>query len=182
MPDKRLLQGPDADEPWAAVHDRIQVTGAHPADVVVDIDGTVRLPEIGIVEVAGRTRGEIESILAERYGPYHGVVDHRVEIRKDGQVYSVLGEVAEPGPRHLSGHLTIREAVELASPRCDTSNLRCVSLVRGRQVTLLDLTAEAASGVTVHERDVLFVPSIPDEEPDGEAPPIILAVQGNVAR
>src|SRR5262249_18312429 len=127
MADKRMLQnlntqgfgnrysGNAEEENWVAIGDSISVTDSyHPgeikATVKVDIDGTVLLPEIGTVQVAGRTRSEIEALLMEKYSPYYELIDIKVRITTAGKKYFIFGEVGTEGAKDFKGDLTIFEA------------------------------------------------------------------------
>src|SRR5436190_14421168 len=84
MPDKRVLQylntdgfgnrysGNAEEENWVAIGDSIGINDPFQPELViettpVDIDGTVILPELGAVVVAGLTRSQIEALLMEKY-------------------------------------------------------------------------------------------------------------------
>jgi protein involved in polysaccharide export with SLBB domain len=184
MADKRMLQnlntqgfgnrysGNAEEENWVAIGDSISVTDSyHPveirATVKVDIDGTVLLPEIGTVQVAGRTRSEIEALLMEKYSPYYELIDIKVKITTAGKKYFIFGEVGTEGAKDFKGDLTIFEAVTSANPKRDSANLGRVKLIRADptdpQVLVVNLSEIIENGdstfnVLVHERDIIFVP------------------------
>jgi hypothetical protein len=98
-PDKRLLQNPvEAEEwNWVAIGDGVHVKDSyHPdeivANVTVDFDGTVLLPKLGRVQVAGRTGSEIRSLLIERYKTYYELLDLQVEVAIGGKKYFTFDE------------------------------------------------------------------------------------------
>ncbi len=79
-PDKRILQylntdgfgnrytGNAEEENWVAIGDSVGIDDAYQESLKipnarVDIDGTVLLPELGAVQIAGLTRTEIEALL-----------------------------------------------------------------------------------------------------------------------
>jgi protein involved in polysaccharide export with SLBB domain len=183
-PDKRLLQnlntqgfgnrysGNAEEENWVAIGDRIQVTDSyHPdeieANVEVDIDGTVLLPEIGTVQIAGRTRSEIEALLMEKYSPYYDLLDVKVKITTHGKKFFIFGEVTGQGAKPFTGDITIFEAVTAANPKPDSANLGRVKLIRADprdpQITVINLseiidTGDSTFNVLVHERDIIYVP------------------------
>jgi protein involved in polysaccharide export with SLBB domain len=183
-PDKRLLQnlntqgfgnrysGNSEEENWVAIGDRIQVTDSyHPdeieANVAVDIDGTVLLPEIGTVQVAGRTRSEIEALLMEKYSPYYDLLDVKVKISTGGKKYFIFGEVTGQGSKPFTGDITIFEAVTAASPKPDSANLGRIKLIRADprdpQIQIINLseiidTGDSTFNVLIHERDIIYVP------------------------
>ena len=186
-PDRRMLQnlntqgfgnrysGNAEEENWVAIGDSISVTDTyHPTEikgtVKVDIDGTVLLPEIGTVQVAGRTRSEIEALLMEKYSPYYELIDIKVKIQAGttgGKSYFIFGEVQTQGAQKFPGDITIFEAVTQAKPKGETANLGRVRLIRADprdpQVLVVNLSEMIDSGdstfnVLVHERDIIFVP------------------------
>ena len=183
-PDKRLLQnlntqgfgnrysGNAEEENWVAIGDSVTVTDSyHPTEirgtVKVDIDGTVLLPEIGTVQVAGRTRSEIEALLMEKYSPYYELIDVKVKITTGGKKYFIFGEVSQQGAKPFTGDLTIFEAVTAAVPKSDSANLGRVKLIRADprdpQIQIINLseiidTGDSTFNVLVHERDIIYVP------------------------
>jgi protein involved in polysaccharide export with SLBB domain len=183
-PDKRLLQnlntqgfgnrysGNAEEENWVAIGDRITVTDSyHPdeidASVPVDIDGTVLLPEVGTVQVAGRTRSEIEALLMEKYSPYYDLLDVKVKIHTGGKNYFIFGEVSAQGAKPFKGDVTIFEAVTSAGPKPDSANLGRVKLIRADprdpQILIVNLseiidTGDSTFNVLIHERDIIYIP------------------------
>jgi len=183
-PDRRLLQnlntqgfgnrysGNAEEENWVAIGDSISVTDSyHPTEikgtVKVEVDGTVLLPDIGTVQVAGRTRSEIEALLMEKYSPYYELLDVKVKITTGGKKYFIFGEVATQGGQLFTGDITIFEAVTQAKPKPETANLGRVKLIRADprdpQVMIVNLSEMIHNGdstfnVLIHERDIIFVP------------------------
>jgi len=183
-PDKRVLQylntqgfgnrypGNAEEENWVAISDTLIVSDSyHPdeisANLTVDIDGTVLLPEIGSVQVAGLTRTEIQALLMEKYSPYYELLDIKVRIVTRGKKYFIFGETASQGEQDFTGDLTIFEAVTRAQPKKETSNLGRVRLIRADPtdpfVQIIDIGGMIESGdstfnVHVQERDIIFVP------------------------
>ena len=183
-PDKRVLQylntdgfgnrytGNAEEENWVAIGDTLVVSDAYNPELVlggtqVDIDGTVLLPELGAVRVAGLTRTEIEALLMEKYSPYFDLLDIKVQIITGGKKFFIYGEVGAPGERVFPGDLTIFEAVMAAVPNKDTANLGRVRLIRAdprdpfvQTINLGDLLEAGDSTFNVHvqERDIIFVP------------------------
>ena len=188
MPDKRILQylntdgfgnryqGNAEEENWLALGDRLEITDAYNDELnipptLVDIDGTILLPELGAVLVAGLTRTEIQALLMEKYSPYFELLDIQVRISTSGKKYFIFGEVTNQGAQDFQGDLTIFEAVTQAQPRKDSANLGRVRLIRAdpRDPTLqtlvtIDLqrlieTGDSTHNVHVMERDIIHVPA-----------------------
>lgn len=184
-PDKRQLQylntqgfgkrytGNAEEENYITIGDTLQVTDAFNEGELglsadVDIDGTVLLPELGAVPVAGLTRSEIESLLMERYSAYYDLLDIRVKIKTAGKKYWIFGEVNQIGGQPFPGDLTVFEALVDAQPIRETANLGRVRLIRpdpnDQLVLVLDLSEMMESGdstfnVHVQENDIIFVPA-----------------------
>lgn len=184
QPDKRLLQylntegfgkrytGNSEEENYVSIGDTVQITDSyHPDELTlsqrVGIDGTILLPELGAVHVAGLTRTEIESLLMEKYSPYYDLLDIKARIGAKGKQYFIYGEVGKEGPRPFKGDLTIWEAVMQANPDRESANLGRVRLIRPDPVDpfvmILDVNSMLDSGdstynVHVQELDIIYVP------------------------
>lgn len=182
-PDKRVLQylntegfgnrysGNSEEENYVTIGDAIQFRDLYNPELVgqeqVDIDGTVLLPEVGAVHVAGLTRTELEALLTQKYAPYYQQNDFQVQINTGARYYYVLGEVRAPGPKSFRGDLTLFEAVLEAQPKPNASNLGRVRLVRPDPRDPLVITADIGDmmrtgdstfNVLVRERDIVVVP------------------------
>jgi len=185
QPDKRILQllntsgfgksytGNAEEENYITIGDTLTVTDSYqPEDLRanerVAIDGTVLLPLIGAVNVAGMTRTEIEALLMEKYSPYYDLLDIKARIvSSSGKYYYIFGEVANEGRQVLGGDLTIWEAVMAAGPDDETANLGRVRLIRpdprDALIVHVDIGAPMESGDTtynikVKELDIIYVP------------------------
>ena|SRR5688572_10071010 len=183
-PDKRLLQylnqegfgnrytGNAEEENYVTIADTIEITDSYHPDeltltgLVVDIDGTVVLPELGAVHVAGQTRSELEAYLLEKYSPYFTKLDIRVKIRTQGKVFFIFGEVANEGAQPFRGDQTVFEAVMGAVPDPRTANLGRVQVIRPDPrdgytiyVNIDDMFQhDSTSNVHIQERDIIYVP------------------------
>jgi protein involved in polysaccharide export with SLBB domain len=184
MPDKRVLQylntegfgnryfGNAEEENWLGIGDRLEITDPNNDElsipsVEVEIDGTVILPELGAVLVAGLTRSEIQALLMEKYSPYFELLDIQVKIHTTGHKYFIFGEVNFQGEVEFKGDLTIFEAITKAQPRKDSANLGRVRLIRADPrdpfITTVDLgdiiqRGDSTFNLHVQERDIVYVP------------------------
>ena len=185
QPDKRILQhlntagfgksytGNAEEENYITIGDTLVVTDTYqPAELKanerVAIDGTVLLPEIGAVTVAGMTRTEIEAFLMDKYSPYYDLLDIHVRIlSREGKFFFLYGEVQDEGRKTFEGDLTIWEAVMEAVPDDETANLGRVKLIRADPrdpfIMYVDIGQVIESGdttfnVKVHELDIIYVP------------------------
>jgi protein involved in polysaccharide export with SLBB domain len=185
QPDKRILQllntsgfgksytGNAEEENYITIGDTLSVTDTYqPQDLKaserVAIDGTVLLPVIGAVSVAGMTRTEIEAFLMDKYSPYYDLLDIKVRIVSSrGKFFFIYGEVKKQGRQNLSGDLTIWEAVMGASPDNETANIGRVKLIRAdpRDPTIVYVdigqlieTGDSTFNIKVKELDIIYVP------------------------
>ncbi|HET6203791.1 MAG TPA: polysaccharide biosynthesis/export family protein [Planctomycetota bacterium] len=185
LEDKRIFQylnrsgfgqryhGNASEENFAAVGDAVTVTDSVNPEYLtlppqqVDIDGTIDMPEVGNVHVAGLTAGEIESLLTALYRPYFEDLRVRVRIRTLAKSFYVFGEVAREGPHPFPGDVTLLEAVLRSAPNRVTANLARVRLVRGDPVdplvVVVDLerllrTGDTTYNLRLRENDIVIVP------------------------
>ena len=182
-PDKRLLQylntdgfgkrytGNAEEENYITIGDRITITDSFNDELEdlarrVDIDGTVQLPELGAVHVAGLTRTEIEALLREKYSSIFVELDPMVSISTDGKKYFIFGEVQSEGEQAFEGDLTVFEAVRGASPLMSSANLGRVRLIRPDPkdplIIYVDvedmMSGDSTFNVKVQELDIIYVP------------------------
>ena len=117
-PDKRILQylntegfgkrytGNAEEANYITIGDSMSITDLYHDELsitqTVDIDGTVVMPEIGAVHVAGMTRTELEAFLMEKYSPYYERLDIKARLTTQGKNYFVYGEVGNEGQKTLS--------------------------------------------------------------------------------
>lgn len=185
QPDKRILQllntsgfgksytGNAEEENYITIGDTLSVTDTYqPQDLKaserVAIDGTVLLPVIGAVSIAGMTRTEIEAFLMDKYSPYYDLLDIKVRIVSNGSKgYFIFGEVSSEGRQTLTGDLTIWEAVMAASPDDETANIGRVKLIRAdpRDPTIVYVdigqmieNGDSTFNIKVKELDIIYVP------------------------
>lgn len=181
-PDKRLLQylndkgfgnrytGNAEDQNYVTIGDTITINDAFHTDIGtvqrVDIDGTVVLPEIGAVHVAGQTRSELEAFLTQKYSPYYEQLRIDVRIATQNKVYFIFGEVLAKGRKQFPGDLTVFEAVMDAAPDERTANLGRVLVIRAdpRDPLIIPINiaalfrGDSTDNVQIKERDIIYVP------------------------
>jgi protein involved in polysaccharide export with SLBB domain len=185
QPDKRILQllntsgfgksytGNAEEENYITIGDTLAVTDTYQptemrANERVGIDGTVLLPVIGAVNVAGMTRTEIEAFLMDKYSPYYDLLDIKVRIvSSSGKFYYIFGEVKSEGRKTLPGDWTIWEAVMAAVPDDETANLGRVRLIRAdprdQLIVHVDVgqvieRGDTTYNIKVKELDIIYVP------------------------
>lgn len=184
-PDKRILQylnkegfgkryvGNAQEQNYISIGDTVTYVDALDPTVVrgverVDIDGTIQLPEVGAVWVAGLTREEAETYFDQKLSAFFVETDVKVSINSgNAKIYYVIGEVDRPGAKPYLGDTTLFDAVVEAQPTEHTSNLGRVRLIRADPRDPLVLTADVSDmwengdstyNVQVREYDVIYVP------------------------
>ena len=116
-------------------------------DVQVDAAGKVSFPLAGVVEVAGKTPGEIEQVLARALRANY-VRDPQVTVNLRemvSQLLTVEGQVGRPGLYPVVGQMSLLQAMALSGGTTEFSKLNDVVVfrtVRGQRLAALyDLSA-----------------------------------------
>ncbi|WP_462326038.1 SLBB domain-containing protein [Desulfoplanes sp.] len=129
-------------------------------------DGTINVPKIGIVPVAGVRYGQVEKIIKSEAEKYIQGINVSVSLEKlrTVEVY-VLGEVDQPGLHLVPAFSTVLGGLVSASGITKQGSLRQVYLLRSGKkipVDLYDLILQGArkADVILKNRDVIFVPRI----------------------
>jgi protein involved in polysaccharide export with SLBB domain len=135
-------------------------------DLEVARDGTVAIPEIGPLQVAGLTFAQVKHLIEARAGQITGV---QVEVTM-GQLRSiqvfVIGEVNQPGPYTVSSLSHVSNALVACGGITKIGSLRKVQLRRGNQlIRVIDLydvlmRGNTAADEQLEPNDVIFVPVI----------------------
>ena len=95
----------------------------------VQIDGTVELPYIGELQVAGKTLKEVKSMIEDELSDY--VNDANITVKLVNNIVTVLGEVTSPGVYPLyQDRLTIFQALALAGDIGDYGDRYAVKIIR----------------------------------------------------
>jgi len=144
--------------------DRVKVTVLEIKDMAVETDvsddGTIDLPLVGSVRIAGRTAPEVRTALSERLARDF-VKDPKVnvEVTKYRPFY-VLGQVNRPGSYPFEPELDIRRAVAIAggfNRRAETSSAYLVREVGDRDDRhLVDLRTRVFPGDVIEVDRRLF--------------------------
>lgn len=116
-------------------------------EIQVDASGRMSFPLAGVIDVNGKTPGEVETELAHRLALAH-VRDPQVTVNLKeavSRVITVEGEVKKPGVYPVVGHLTLMGAVAKAEGTDEFSRLNDVVVFRTvggrRYAALYDLNA-----------------------------------------
>ena len=92
-------------------------------------DGTITMPDIGHVQAAGKTAGEVQNEIYDLYVPkYYRHLT--VTVNTGDRVYYVTGEVKTPGRQLYAGQMTVTKAITTAGGFTDFANNKKVWLIR----------------------------------------------------
>jgi len=115
----------------------IQLTGAVSRQIkaMVDREGRVALPEVGAVEVAGKSMGEVQHIVQTNLRSQYRDVDADVSLGRlrTVRVY-VVGDVERPGAYDVSSLSTPLNAIYMAGGPTSQGSLRVLRHYRGKQL------------------------------------------------
>lgn len=130
-------------------------------------DGTIRLPEIGAVAVAGMRYAELEEMLTTTVGEQ--MIGTRITVgmgRLRSLQVMVTGDAENPGAYTVGGLSTVSNVLVAAGGVRTMGSLRSVRLLRGGEVigTLdlydLLLRGDSRNDLRIQSGDVVFVPPL----------------------
>ncbi len=143
---------------WGRINNTLNLT--------VSRDGSVSIPEIGPLQVAGLTFAQTKKLIEDHAGQITGVkVDVTMGKLKTIQVF-VVGEVEQPGAYTVSALSHVSNALSAAGGITKIGSLRKVELRRSNQlVRTIDLYSLLLAGneqgdEQLQPGDVIFVPVI----------------------
>jgi protein involved in polysaccharide export with SLBB domain len=124
-------------------------------------DGTITLSLIGAVAAAGKTPGELQKEIKDRYVPdYYKRLT--VVVTGEQRVYSVGGQVRSPGRQGYIGATTVTKAIQSAGDFTDFAAKRRVKLTRadGKTSTVdcKKAAADPSLDLPVYPGDKIDVP------------------------
>jgi protein involved in polysaccharide export with SLBB domain len=137
---------------------------------VVDREGRIALPEVGGVEVSGRSLGDVQHLVQTVLrGQFRGVdADVSLSRIRTVRVY-VVGDVERPGAYDVSSLSTPLNALYLAGGPTSNGSLRLLDHYRGKQlvqrVDVYDLLLHGVTGnmQRLEAGDTVEVPSLSGE-------------------
>ncbi len=131
--------------------------------ILIQKEGTVRLPLVGEVKITGLTEAEAELRLTDAYSKFlrHPFVS--ITIRN--QKLFVLGEVKQPGVLQVpNGTMTLFEALASTGDLTDDAKRTDILILRGdmrnptvKEVDLTDMSAIRLSSLILMPIDVVYV-------------------------
>jgi polysaccharide biosynthesis/export protein len=139
-------------------------------EFIVLVDGTVNLPLVGAIPVAGRNLNQASQIIEQAYRGYVRVPNVTVGLLLARPIQvTIAGEVNRAGSYNIPlsetrKFPTLSQAVQLAGGVNQTSNLRRVRVTRGSRVGYFDLlavlqNADPTQDLTLRDGDSVFVPT-----------------------
>ncbi len=142
---------------------RAQVAPADERGALVANDGTVSLPLVGVIKVAGLTARETADLLTHEYSRY--LKNSHVTVEVLNKRVIVLGEVKQPGQVNIIENTTnVLEALGRSGGLTDYAQRNQIMIIRGTEkkpvVKTLDLTKVSAltsGGLTLYPNDVVYV-------------------------
>ena len=148
-------------------------------------DGTINIPNIGIVSLNGMTVKAADSYMRKKLGQIYSVdgADAKSEIKLTlGNIrtiqVNVLGEVSVPGTYFLSSLSNLYHALYRAGGVSELGSLRDIQLIRkGKKVASVDvydfiLNGKSPDNITLEEGDIIVVPAFDR----------LVEIEGNVKR
>src|ERR1039457_2875128 len=101
-----------------------------PLEKPIKEDGSITLPDVGRIQAAGKTPGELEDQIHSLYVP--AIYNHlNVTVRTTSdRVYFVRGEVRSPGRLIYVGPITVTKAITSAGDFNDFADHKKVLLIR----------------------------------------------------
>lgn len=147
---------------WGSISQRLQRT--------VDREGRLSLPEIGTIQVAGHTLGDVQRIVQASLRGQFRQLDADVSLARLRMVrVYVVGDVARPGAYDVSSLSTALNALYQAGGPTSRGSLRVIKHYRGNQlvedVDLYDLLLHGVQGgmQRLESGDTLLIPPIGQE-------------------
>lgn len=152
----------------------IDIWGNNQATIrqTISPDGTIKIPDIGLVSLNGMTIKQADSYMKRKLGQIYSVdgEDAKSEIKLTlGNIRTIqvnlMGEVAVPGTYYLSSLSNLYHALYRAGGVSPLGSLREIQLVRnGKKIASLDiydfiLNGNSPDDVTLQEGDIIIVPA-----------------------
>jgi protein involved in polysaccharide export with SLBB domain len=136
-------------------------------DIVVDRDGTIALPKIGVVGVTGLTFQELKLLLHKEISKYYNGFEMNVSL---GRLRSIkvylVGNAQRPGAYTISSLSTLVNALFEGGGPNKNGSMRDIQLKRnGETVVHFDLydfllKGDKSSDVRLMPEDVIFIPPV----------------------
>ncbi len=135
--------------------------------VVVDRDGSIALPKVGILGVTGVTFKELKELLYKEFSQYYASFDMNVSMGtlRTIKVY-VVGNAKKPGAYTISSVSTLVNALFDVGGPSKTGGMRDIQVKRGGKTIVhfdlydLLLKGDKTKDIRLMPEDVIFIPPI----------------------
>jgi polysaccharide export outer membrane protein len=137
--------------------DVFNVNGLTNREIQVDAAGKMSFPLAGIIDVAGRTPGEVEALIADRLrATYIKNPQVTVNLKEAlSQIVTVEGQVKKPGLFPVVGRMTLLQVLAVAEGTAEFAELENVIIYR---------TVRGQRFAAVHDVDNIRQGAYPDPE------------------
>jgi len=113
----------------------------------IDVNGNIRMPILGEINVLGYTTKEVRVKIEEKFANYFMKEDsYFVSVKLDGIKYTIMGEINSPGPRVVyQNQLSILDAITFSGDIAIGGDKKNVEVIRispnGNKKLTIDLTS-----------------------------------------
>jgi polysaccharide export outer membrane protein len=142
-----------------------------PAGLVVDNDGTIQLPLIGSIHVAGKTAEQMRALLEKQLALYVKEPRVTVQVVFNGSIrYYLLGQFTSPGLKYSDRPLHLMEALSLGgSVQLERASLRGAYVARGGRRLPINFRrllreGDLSQNISLRSGDMVFVPDNTGEQ------------------
>jgi polysaccharide export outer membrane protein len=112
----------------------------------IDVNGNIRMPILGEINVLGYTTKEVRVKIEEKFANYFMKEDsYFVSVKLDGIKYTIMGEINSPGPKVVyQNQLSILDAITFSGDIPISGDKKNVEVIRispnGNKKVTIDLT------------------------------------------
>ena len=137
-------------------------------DFIVDRDGTIRLPEVGLLNVAGKPMSVVDTIIYDQLSDvFLGLDKLSVHLKEKRLLITVLGFVQNPGEVELPDSGNVQMAINAAGGLVDGAQLDKLQLQRDKNMKEFNYkryldTGDSSLMPELQTLDIIFIPSSPE--------------------
>jgi polysaccharide export outer membrane protein len=140
-------------------------TGGYYSGYFVSDKGTVNLPQVGEIMVAGHTLPEVVEIVRKKMTNF--LIDPFVEVKFLTFKITMLGEISGQGIITVANEkATLSDAIALGGGLTDFANVQHIKIIRGDinhptvyELDLTSMNAMKASGFKLLPNDIVYIPA-----------------------
>ena len=134
-----------------------------PHEEQIKDDGTITLQLIGPVKAAGKSAGELQKEIRDRYVPKYYNSNLNVTVQSKERVVYVGGQVKSPGRVVYGGVMTVTKVIQACGDFTDFANKKKVMLYRAAggkpiKVNCIDALKDPSKDLPVYPGDKIHVP------------------------